>query len=92
MPAIIPEGGNNSCAPSGDGTNPAPKESTATLDKTATRFPQVKPADTPWRSGIRHDLFDDSPDMQYLEIVSPAEFKSVDAEAVCEVPPPTPWK
>jgi mannose-6-phosphate isomerase-like protein (cupin superfamily) len=43
------------------------------------------------RPGIRHFLFDYSPDMEYLEIVSPADFKSVDVEPVCEIPPPTPW-
>ncbi len=44
------------------------------------------------RPGIRHYLFDYSPDMEYLEIVSPADFKTVDVEPVCEIPPPTPWK
>jgi quercetin dioxygenase-like cupin family protein len=44
------------------------------------------------RPGIVHYLFDYSPDMEYLEIVSPADFKSVDAAAPCEVPPPMPWK
>jgi quercetin dioxygenase-like cupin family protein len=44
------------------------------------------------RPGIRHFLFDYSPDMEYLEIVSPADFKSIDVEPVCEIPPPTPWK
>ena len=44
------------------------------------------------RPGIRHYLFDYSPDMEYLEIVSPADFKSVDVEPASEVPPPTPWK
>jgi hypothetical protein len=29
--------------------------------------------------------------MEYLEIVSPADFKSVDVEPVCAVPPSTPW-
>ena len=43
------------------------------------------------RPGIVHYLFDYSPDMEYLEIVSPADFKSIDVEPVCEVPPPTPW-
>ncbi|HSW21009.1 MAG TPA: cupin domain-containing protein [Ramlibacter sp.] len=139
------------------------------LDKTATRFSHVKPADTPWRSGglrdfflyrdlgvadathgkviahlvkaneapekgtgwhrheaqfqivvmtrgwakfmyedqvtlveagdvvhqcpgIRHFLFDYSPDMEYLEIVGPADFTTVDVEAPCTVPDPTPWK
>ncbi|MGH8848894.1 MAG: cupin domain-containing protein, partial [Polaromonas sp.] len=42
--------------------------------------------------GIRHYLFDYSPDMEYLEIVSPANFKSVEVAPVCEIPPPTPWK
>ncbi len=32
------------------------------------------------RPGIRHFLFDYSPDMEYLEIVSPADFKSIDVE------------
>ena len=44
------------------------------------------------RPGIPHYLFDYSPDMEYLEIVSPADFTSVDIEPVCEVPAPTPWK
>ena len=43
------------------------------------------------RPGIRHYLFDYSPDMEYLEIVSPADFKSVDCEPACAVPAPTPW-
>ena len=43
------------------------------------------------RPGIRHYLFDYSPDMEYLEIVSPADFKSVDVEPVCAIPAPTPW-
>jgi quercetin dioxygenase-like cupin family protein len=38
------------------------------------------------RPGIQHYLFDYSPDMEYLEIVSPADFGSVDVEAVCDVP------
>ena len=44
------------------------------------------------RPGIAHYLFDYSPDMEYLEIVSPADFKSIDVPAVCEVPAPTAWK
>ena len=45
------------------------------------------------RPGIRHFLFDYSPDMEYLEIVSPADFGSVEAEpATANVPPVTPWK
>jgi hypothetical protein len=40
-----------------------------------------------------HYLFDYSPDMEYLEIVSPADFGSVSAPAATEtVPPITPWK
>jgi mannose-6-phosphate isomerase-like protein (cupin superfamily) len=44
------------------------------------------------RPGIRHYLFDYSPDMEYLEIVSPADFGTVDVDAVCPIPKPTPWK
>ena len=44
------------------------------------------------RPGIVHYLFDDSPDMEYLEIVGPADFGSIDMPAPCEVPAPTPWK
>jgi len=44
------------------------------------------------RPGIRHYLFDYSPDMEYLEIVSPADFKSVDVEPAAAVPPATPWE
>ena len=43
------------------------------------------------RPGIRHFLFDYSPDMEYLEIVSPADFKTIDVEAPCAVPDPKPW-
>jgi quercetin dioxygenase-like cupin family protein len=43
------------------------------------------------RPGITHYLYDYSPDMEYLEVVSPAEFGTVDAEAPCAVPAPTPW-
>lgn len=43
------------------------------------------------RPGITHYLFDYSPDMEYLEIVSPADFGTVEAEAPCAVPPVTPW-
>lgn len=43
------------------------------------------------RPGVRHYLFDYSPDMEYLEIVSPADFKTVDVEPACAVPSPTPW-
>jgi quercetin dioxygenase-like cupin family protein len=43
------------------------------------------------RPGIVHYLFDYSPDMEYLEVVSPADFGTQDAEGPCEVPAPTPW-
>lgn len=43
------------------------------------------------RPGITHFLFDYSPDMEYLEIVSPADFQTVDVEGPCAVPAPTPW-
>jgi quercetin dioxygenase-like cupin family protein len=43
------------------------------------------------RPGIVHYLFDYSPDMEYLEIVSPADFKTVDVDGPCEVPSFTPW-
>jgi mannose-6-phosphate isomerase-like protein (cupin superfamily) len=44
------------------------------------------------RPGIAHYLFDYSPDMEYVEIVAPADFASIDIEGPCEVPAPTPWK
>jgi quercetin dioxygenase-like cupin family protein len=44
------------------------------------------------RPGIVHYLFDYSPDMEYLEVVGPADFGTVDVEGPCEVPSPTPWK
>ena len=45
------------------------------------------------RPGIVHYLYDYSPDMEYLEIVGPANFETVDIEnGPCEVPAPTPWK
>jgi quercetin dioxygenase-like cupin family protein len=45
------------------------------------------------RPGIRHFLFDYSEDMEYLEIVSPADFTSIPVEGPdCEIPPVTPWK
>lgn len=43
------------------------------------------------RPGITHYLFDYSPDMEYLEIVGPADFGTVEVEGPCEVPPVTPW-
>jgi quercetin dioxygenase-like cupin family protein len=44
------------------------------------------------RPGVGHYLFDYSPDMEYLEIVSPADFKTITVDPVCEVPAITPWK
>lgn len=41
--------------------------------------------------GIRHYLFDYSSDMEYLEIVGPASFTSIDTEGPCKVPAPSPW-
>ena len=41
--------------------------------------------------GIVHYLFDYSPDMEYLEIVGPADFTTVEVKAPCEVPAPEPW-
>ena len=44
------------------------------------------------RPGIVHYLFDYSPDMEYMEIVSPADFKTVDMPPTTDqVPPVTPW-
>ena len=44
------------------------------------------------RPGIVHYLFDYSPDMEYLEIVGPADFKTIAVPAPCPVPEPAPWK
>jgi quercetin dioxygenase-like cupin family protein len=44
------------------------------------------------RPGIVHYLFDYSTDMEYLEVVGPADFTSIDAVGPCPVPEPTPWK
>ena len=44
------------------------------------------------RPGIVHFLFDYSEDMEYLEIVSTADFKTIPMPAPCAVPPATPWK
>jgi quercetin dioxygenase-like cupin family protein len=43
------------------------------------------------RPGIRHFLFDYSPDMEYLEIVGPADFKSIGVDGPCDVPAPSKW-
>ena len=42
--------------------------------------------------GIRHFLFDYSPDMEYLEVVGPADFTSIGVEGPCAVPAPGGWK
>jgi quercetin dioxygenase-like cupin family protein len=44
------------------------------------------------RPGIVHYLFDYSPDMEYLEIVGPADFKTIDMPGPAPVPAPKPWK
>ena len=44
------------------------------------------------RPGITHFLFDYSPDMEYLEIVGPADFKTTAVDGPCPVPDPMPWK
>ena len=44
------------------------------------------------RPGIVHYLFDYSPDMEYLEVVGPADFSTVDVKGPCEVPTPGAWK
>ena len=43
------------------------------------------------RPGIVHYLYDYSPDMEYLEIVGPADFTTVDVKGPCEVPAPDGW-
>jgi len=43
------------------------------------------------KPGLVHYLFDYSPDMEYLEIVGPADFGTIGAEGPCAVPPVTPW-
>ncbi len=43
------------------------------------------------RPGIPHYLFDYSPDMEYLEVVGPAEFGTVAVKGPCAVPSPAPW-
>ncbi|MBB5399397.1 MULTISPECIES: cupin domain-containing protein [Paraburkholderia] len=43
------------------------------------------------RPGIRHFLFDYSSDMEYLEVVGPADFSSVGVEGPCSVPAPSGW-
>jgi quercetin dioxygenase-like cupin family protein len=43
------------------------------------------------KPGIVHYLFDYSPDMEYLEIVGPADFVSISVDGPCAVPVITPW-
>lgn len=43
------------------------------------------------RPGIVHFLFDYSQDMEYLEIVGPADFKTIDMPAPAPVPAPKRW-
>ncbi len=43
------------------------------------------------RPGIAHFLFDYSPDMEYLEVVGPADFTSIEIPGPCDVPLPRPW-
>lgn len=43
------------------------------------------------RPGIVHYLYDYSPDMEYLEVVGPADFATVDVTGPCPVPPPKAW-
>ncbi len=43
------------------------------------------------RPGIVHYLYSYSPDMEYLEIVAPADFTTIDVEPPCAVPNPDPW-
>ena len=43
------------------------------------------------RPGIVHYLYDYSPDMEYLEVVGPADFTTIDALAPCAIPAPKPW-
>jgi quercetin dioxygenase-like cupin family protein len=43
------------------------------------------------RPGIMHFLFDYSPDMEYLEVVGPADFGTVDMTSEIPVPEPHSW-
>jgi len=43
------------------------------------------------RPGIVHYLYDYSPDMEYLEIITPADYSTEPAEGPCAIPDPTPW-
>ena len=41
--------------------------------------------------GIVHYLYDYSPDMEYLEVIGPADYKTIDVEGPCPVPDPGLW-
>jgi len=43
------------------------------------------------RPGMVHYLYDYSPDMEYLEIITPVDYGTVPAEGPCDIPDPTPW-
>ena len=43
------------------------------------------------RPGIVHFLYDYSPDMEYLEVVGPSDFSTVEMPAPAAVPEPMPW-
>ena len=43
------------------------------------------------RPGVVHFLYDYSPDMEYLEVVGPADFTTVEMPAPAAVPDPAPW-
>jgi len=43
------------------------------------------------RPGVTYYLFDYSPDMEYLEVVGPANFGTVEVESAVPVPEPKPW-
>ena len=42
------------------------------------------------RPGIVHYLYDYSPDMEYLEVIGPADYKTVEVAGPCPVPDPRP--
>ena len=44
------------------------------------------------RPGISHYLFDYSEDMEYLEVVGPSDFDTVDVVGPCDPPAPAPWQ
>jgi quercetin dioxygenase-like cupin family protein len=44
------------------------------------------------RPGIVHYLFDYSPDMEYLEVVAPADFTTIETVRATPVPDTAPWK